>query len=75
MRKVIVRTNKWYDSLQEPKRSLFFVIFVVGSLILAQYLTYAQDSILAFPIWASSMALWRVSYVCFNWFDDYKNKR
>lgn len=75
MRKVIIRINKWYDSLPDPKRSLFFLIFVVGSLILTQYLTYAQGSIWAFPIWASSMALFRVSYVFINWFDDYKNKR
>ena len=73
MKNPIVQSNEWYDNLSEPKRTLFFLVFVMGTLILTQYLTYGQDLWYAFPIWASVIASWRISYVFIQWRKEYKS--
>lgn len=63
MKNFILKTNKWYDNLPEPKRSLFFLIVIMGSLIAVQYLTYAKNYIWAFPLWATIICSWRCIYM------------
>ena len=63
MRNPIKQSNEWYDNLPSLKRDLFFLVFVLGSLIVSQFLTYAKDCIWAFPIWATTWTLWRVPYM------------
>ena len=37
MKNWIIKSNDWYDSLPEPKRSLFFLAFIMSTLLVAQY--------------------------------------
>jgi len=73
MKKFIIRTNKWYDNLPELKRFLFFLIVIMGSLFVAQYLMYVEDFIWAFPIWALLVCFWRIGYVFIQWYENAKN--
>lgn len=75
MKKFIIKSNEWYDDLKEPKRVLFFVVVVMGSLIFAQYLMYAKNFIWAFPIWALTVSSWRVSYSFIRATEDYKKRK
>ena len=69
---MIVKTNKWYDNLPEIKRLLFFLVVIMGSLIVTQYFMYALNFIWAFPIWAGIICFWRCGYVFINWIEWYK---
>ena len=74
MKKIIVKSNKWYDNLSEPKRTLFFLIAIMGSMIFAQYLMYEKNFMWAFPIWALFFSFWRCGYIFINWYEWYKNQ-
>ena len=74
MKKLIIKTNEWYENLSEIKRMLFFLIVIMGSLIVSQYFMYAQNFTLAFPIWAGTLCFWRCGYFFINWFEQFKNK-
>lgn len=63
MRNPIKQSNEWYDNLPKLKRDLFFLVCVFGSLIFAEFLTYAKDCIWAFPIWVTIWTLWRIPYI------------
>lgn len=56
---LIIQSNKWYDNLSEIKRLLFFLVIIMGSLIYSQYLSYVENTIWAFPIWAIVVLIWR----------------
>ena len=66
MKKYWIQSNEWYDNLTEPKRDLFFLIVVLGSLLGVQYLTYVHDVIWAFPIWAFVLWLYRFPYLLYT---------
>lgn len=72
MKKLIVKTNEWYENLSDMKRLSFFLIVIMGSLIVAQYFMYARNFIWAFPIWAGTICFWRCGYVFINWHEWYK---
>lgn len=55
----IIKSNTWYDNLPEPKRSLFFFIVILGSLIFTQYLFYVKNMYWTFPTWALIVSIWR----------------
>lgn len=63
MKKIIVRSNEWYDNLKEPNRVLFFLVFVMGGLIVSQYFMYVKQNPWVFVGWVLGLTLWRVSYV------------
>ena len=63
MRRLIVRSNQWYDNLKEPNRALFFLVFVMGGLIVAQYFMVVEENPWLFIGWSLLLTLWRVSYV------------
>lgn len=71
MRKLIIQSNEWYDNLPEPKRSLFFLIVIFGSLVVAEYFSIIKGFIWAFPIWAVIFSLWRLTYI----FSQIKNDK
>ena len=62
MRKFILNSYEWYDNLPEPKRTIFFFIVIGGSLVVAQWLMVSKIFIWAFPIWATTIFLWRGGY-------------
>lgn len=72
MKKLIVKTNQWYENLSDMKRLTFFLIVIMGSMIVSQYLTYEKNSIWAFLIWAGTLCSWRCGYVFINWHEWYK---
>jgi hypothetical protein len=59
----IIKSNEWYDNLPKLKRELFFLVFIFGSLIIAQFLTYVKDNLWVLPIWMITWTLWRVPYI------------
>ena len=63
MRNPIKQSNQWYDNLPELKRDLFFFIFIFGSLLVAQVLTYVEDKLWALPTWMIIWSLWRIPYI------------
>ena len=63
MRNTITQSNEWYDNLPELKRDLFFLVFIFGSLLIAQFLMYVEDFIWALPIWMVVWSSWRLPYV------------
>lgn len=66
MKKLIIKTNRWYDNLPEPKRILFFLIFIMGTLIIAEYIMYFTVCYFAIAIWAFVIGLWRLTYFFIN---------
>ena len=74
MKKLIIKSNKWYDNLPEPKRTLFFLIVILGSLIVSECISvYVSNNIFwGFIIWNVVFCSWRISYVFIDWIDDYK---
>jgi hypothetical protein len=59
----IRKSNEWYDNLPKLKRDLFFLIFIFGSLLVAQVLTYVEDKLWALPTWMIIWSLWRIPYI------------
>ncbi len=72
MKSVIIKTNEWYDNLPEGKRFLFFLVVIMGTSIVTQYLMICQKFFWAFPIWVIVFCFWRIVYVFFDWRDKYK---
>ena len=68
MRRLIVRSNEWYDNLKEPNRVLFFLVFVMGTLIVAQYFMVMENNPFWFMGWSLLLTLWRVSYIFLQFF-------
>ena len=75
MKNWILKSNRWYDNLPEPKRTLFFLIVILGSLALFQFVFYLlkHETIYGFLLWVMIFAGWRVSCIFINWYQDYKN--
>lgn len=67
MKNPITQSNKWYDNLPSLKRELFFLIFVFGSLLVAEFLMYVEGFIWAMPIWIVFWSLIRIPYVLLNY--------
>lgn len=63
MKKIIIQSNKWYDKLSDLKKDLFFIIFIFGSLIFAQVLTYVENNLWALQTWMIIWSLWRIPYI------------
>jgi len=74
MKQLIIKSNEWYDNLPEPKRTLFFFITIVGSLLVMECINYciSKNVIFAFLIWILLFCSWRVSYIFIDWIDWYK---
>lgn len=72
MKRLIVRSNEWYDNLKEPKRTVFFLIFVMGTLIIAQYFMVIESNPFWFIGWATLLTMWRCGYIFIQMFN--KNK-
>jgi len=75
MKNIIIKSNEWYDDLSEMKRLSFFLIVIMGSLVIVQYLMSGKNSVWSFPIWASFIAFWRCGYIFIQWYESYKNDR
>lgn len=63
MRNLIKESNQWYDSLPEQKRDAFFLVVILGTLLIAQYFSVDKGVWWAFPLWAILWTLWRVPYI------------
>ena len=72
MKKLITKPNEWYDNLSDNKRDLFFLVFVFGSLILTQYLTYVENFIWSFPIWVCFWSILRIPYFLIQYINNKK---
>jgi hypothetical protein len=72
MKKLIIKSNEWYDNLPEPKRTFFFLIVIMSTMLFAQYLTVCGKFIWAFPIWCTVFIVWRASPTFINWYEWYK---
>jgi hypothetical protein len=72
MKKLITKPNEWYDNLSDNKRDLFFLVFVFGSLILTQYLTYVENFIWSFPIWVCFWSILRIPYFLIRYINNKK---
>ena len=72
MKKLITKPNEWYDNLSDNKRDLFFLVFVFGSLILTQYLTYVENFIGSFPIWVCFWSILRIPYFLIRYINNKK---
>ena len=66
MKKLIIKSNKWYDNLPDGKRLGFFLVFILGSLIATQYFMYVKNVVWAFPVWAGVICFWRLTYFYIN---------
>lgn len=73
MRKIIVRSNEWYDTLKEPNRTSFFLVFIMGTQIIAQYFMFVQNNPFWFMGWASIICFWRGSYIFIQLINRHKN--
>jgi len=62
MRKFIVKTNEWYDNLKEPKRSIMFLVFIMSTLLIAQYFMVVCGNPWIFVGWTIVLISWRMSY-------------
>lgn len=64
MKNFIIKSNEWYDDLPEPKRFLFFLLFLVGGTLLCELFLFYLDRIQPWPfiIWVSCLTFWRISY-------------
>jgi hypothetical protein len=75
MRKLIIQSNEWYDNLIPTKRLLFFVVVIMGTLMIAEYLMYIYDFIWAIPIWFLMFFIWRCGYNFIMWRTWYNNNK
>lgn len=63
MKNPITQSNEWYDKLPEIKRDLFFLIFIFGSLIVAQFLMYVKECVWSVPVWMVFWSFIRIPYM------------
>lgn len=75
MKKLLIQSNEWYDSLPPTKRLIFFVIVIIGTLMTAEYLMYIYDFIWAILIWFVLFFTWRCGYNFIMWRTWYNNNR
>ena len=85
MRKFIIKSNEWYDSLPDLKRLLFFLLFVAGGTFAAQYFITSQKLLDVYPIWVSIKYFclcvcfwcigWCIGYSLIRWWDWRKEGR
>ncbi len=73
MKKLIIKTNEWYENLSDIKHLMFFLIVIMGGLIVAEYLMYVKNFIWGIPIWATLILIWRGGYVFVKIKEEYKN--
>ncbi len=66
MRKIVTKSNEWYDSLPENKRFLYFMAFIMCSLLIVEGLFYLGDFLWAIPMWIIAVCTWRVPYIYFK---------
>lgn len=71
MKKIIIKTNQWYDTLPEFRRALFFLIVILGSLLISQYYMHVEKLFWIFPVWVLSMSGWRIAYIFIQLKDAY----
>lgn len=74
MIKYILKANQWYDNLKEPKRFLFFLMFVLIPLGLSNAFMHTSDdkwSIMIFPTLCLLIMLFRMAPVI----NDLRNGR
>lgn len=60
MKKIIIKSNGWYDDLPDSKRTSFFLIFIVGTFFIVQICAYVFGLILLLPMWLIIISLWRL---------------
>ena len=59
----IIKCNNWYDSLKEPKRTLFFFFILVPLICGTQLLLttlYNEVGYIYWSIWVSILAMFRM---------------
>lgn len=72
MKKLIIKSNKWYDNLPEIKRDIIFVciLFVI---IITDYISNIIDLFWLFPLSVFLIVFWRIAYILINEFDNESN--
>lgn len=68
MKNFIIKSNEWYDDLPELKRFLFFLLFLVGGLLVCEFFL-SLDNPWPFVIWTSCLTFWRMSYTFIKAFE------
>lgn len=72
-KRIIVKSNNWYDNLPEMERTIFFLVVILAPLLVVLYLSATNEKVIwGLPIWAFLFCTWRISKVIYNWIDDYK---
>lgn len=71
-KKLIVKSNDWYDDLPESKRSLLFLFVLLPLLLVTNFFFVVYSTPLPFLTLIMLFSTWRVSKVLYNWIDDYK---
>lgn len=62
MKKWIIKSNEWYDSLEEPLRYVIFVLLVGGGLTFCE-VKMVSGNFYYLPIYLLSIFIWRISYI------------
>lgn len=67
MKNIIIKSNSWFDTLSDTKRTLFFLVAICGSFLIVQIVS---NFILKTPwptiLWLSGVSFWRLSYFRFK---------
>jgi len=74
IQKLIVKTNQSFDNMSDVRRILFFLIFIMGSLLFVQYLLYIRNIVWPLPLWVATFSAWRCSYFFIKWIEILKIK-
>lgn len=67
MKNIIIKSNSWFDTLPDAKRTLFFLVAICGSFLIVQIVS---NFILKTPwptiLWLCGVSSWRLSYFFFK---------
>ena len=75
IKRLIVKSNEWYDNLSETKRTAFFVFVILGAYIGLMFLMHQYKAVYPFLIWSVTFFTWRFSYTLIKWFEWYKENK
>lgn len=65
-RRFILKTNDWYEELSDIKGGLFFLVVIIGGIILTQYIMAEYKLVWPFAIYTLIFVLWRFMYLIYN---------
>lgn len=63
MKKLIIKSNEWYDNLPEPKRTIFFFAAIMAPFLITNVITTTTKHWWAFPVCVVVFMVWRLGYV------------